>query len=528
MSDIPRKKHSLNPDDSCFPLINLPLGWAVCNLDRLAELRTEKIDPRDAPNEKYIGLEHIEGGGTRRLLGNGRAGDVKSSKNVFYSGDILFGKLRPYLRKVVQVDFSGICSTDILVLKPTQAADPKFLAQLLASPQIAEFGSIRSQGVSLPRIKWKQMAGLKLPLPPLAEQRRIAAQLDHAYIKSQKAREHLAGIPHNLDQSRKSLLARAFSGSLSALNTDRIQNWSVVSLRDVVENLQQGWSPRCHNHPVQGNEWGIIKTTAIQPMIFNGAENKALPARIEPRPLLEIKTGDILITRKGPRARAGVTAFVTDTLPKLMVSDTVYRLRAKRSHCDPKFLAYLLNTPSALKELDQLKAGVSESGVGFTQSQLLSLSFSIPLVDEQIAIVKNLDLAFKRIESAENAYNSAIVALNKLDQTILSDALAGLLAPQDPSDEPASILLNRTLAIKSSILTMKKLRSKPKKNAESIDDIIRSFSGSEFTFEQLQERSTSSYDALKDKIFSMLSEKPALLEQIFDKQRRHLVFKQLP
>ena len=82
-----------------------------------AELRSEKVDPKSAQESYYIGLEHIEQQ-TLSLAGHGYGSDVDSQKQKFFEGDILFGKLRPYFRKVVVAPFDGICSTDVWVVKP--------------------------------------------------------------------------------------------------------------------------------------------------------------------------------------------------------------------------------------------------------------------------------------------------------------------------------------------------------------------------------------------------------------------------
>ena len=453
---------------------SLPDGWVIAPLSKLVERRSQTTDPADNPITKYIGLEHIESGGTRRLLGHGLAGEVMSNKTIFERGDILFGKLRPYLRKVVCAEFDGVCSTDILVLRPTKAIEPTFLACLLASPEIAIFSVGESRGLSLPRIKWAQLSSYEFPVPPLAEQRRIVAQLEILGAQSQRARRHLDDVPIRLCRTRQSLLAAAFSGRLTAgWRQSRNPNWPILSLREVVAELQQGWSPRCNDFPASTREWGIIKTTAIQPMAFFDAKNKALPLHFSPKPFLEIKKGDVLITRKGPRARAGVTAFVYKTRRKLMVCDTVYRLRVIPSTCEPIFLAYLLNSPAVLEEIDKLKSGVSESGVGFTQADFLALVVALPPLQEQREIIRRLDSAFARIDAAAVAQVAAIADLDRLDQSILNRAFRGQLVNQDHNDEPANILFDR-LANEAAAKPEEPKKRMPRKTKSSAIRKIRS------------------------------------------------------
>lgn len=103
-------------------------------------------------------------------------------------------------------------------------------------------------------------------------------------------------------------------------------SWSTVSIASVLEPngngkvFKQGWSPQCEKAPAAELEWGVLKTTAIQKGHFLPEENKSLPKALKPRPHLEVKAGDILMTCAGPRNRCGVACLVSTTRPKLMIS----------------------------------------------------------------------------------------------------------------------------------------------------------------------------------------------------------------
>jgi type I restriction enzyme S subunit len=107
----------------------LPQGWEKLRLGNITEPSKEKVHPKDLPGVPYIGLEHIEKE-TGRLLGQGVSDDVRSTKAVFHPGDLLYGKLRPYLNKVYVPEFDGICSTDILVFPKNDRIDNRYLFAL--------------------------------------------------------------------------------------------------------------------------------------------------------------------------------------------------------------------------------------------------------------------------------------------------------------------------------------------------------------------------------------------------------------
>jgi len=227
----------------------------------------------------------------------------------------------------------------------------------------------------------------------------------------------------------------------------------------VVERLKQGWSPKCENFPSPSDDiWAVIKTTAVQSLRFLEGENKQLPSHLAPRPELELFEGDLLITRAGPRARAGVTCLVSSVRPKLMICDKVYRFRAKESYVLPLYLAYFLNSPSTISLIDELKTGISDSGVNLTQEKFLALPLWFPSIAEQKEIVNRVQTLFKIADKVEQQYQEVKAYLNKIDQSILAKAFRGELVPQDPNDEPASVLLERIRAEREKLDTKKKAK----------------------------------------------------------------------
>jgi len=152
----------------------IPVGWNVVQFGKACKLSRENVDPREWPEMPYVGLKHIESG-EPKLRRWGDSSEVKSSKKHFRPGDVLYGKLRPYLDKAVLAEIEGICSTDILVLK----ADPdhtiaEFLVHSLHTQRFLSYAVSTTTGTNLPRTRWTSLKGFKLALPPLPEQRRIA------------------------------------------------------------------------------------------------------------------------------------------------------------------------------------------------------------------------------------------------------------------------------------------------------------------------------------------------------------------
>ncbi|MEE9304098.1 MAG: restriction endonuclease subunit S, partial [Thiotrichaceae bacterium] len=175
---------------------------------------TAKVDPHEVPDSPYLSLKHIESN-TTRIVGQGVGRDVKSTKSIFKAGDVLYGKLRPYLNKVCMPSFDGICSTDILVFSRSDYIDNQFLMRFLTRPEVVAYANHNMSGVQLPRISFKKLAVVEFLLPPRVEQDRIAAKVEELLNGVEKAKNHLERVRAILEDFHKAVLNGACSGRLT-------------------------------------------------------------------------------------------------------------------------------------------------------------------------------------------------------------------------------------------------------------------------------------------------------------------------
>ena len=171
-----------------------------------AILIKQNSDPTTLPpSTPYIGLEHIAQE-QLRLNGCGLCSDVSSTKQQFSSGDILFGKLRPYFRKVASPRFDGICSTDIWVIRATEKIEPKFLFYWCATWDFVNHVNVASEGTRMPRAKWEVAANHEISDFSLPEQKAIAqilGTLDEKIELNQK-------MNHTLEEISKAIFKSWF------------------------------------------------------------------------------------------------------------------------------------------------------------------------------------------------------------------------------------------------------------------------------------------------------------------------------
>jgi len=152
--------------------------WEENELENIANTYKERFDPQENESRLYLGLKHI-GKGTLRIEDVGDSKETKSSKKVFHSGDILFGRLRPYFRKIVQPNFNGVCSGEFIVIKGKDSINQKFLFYRLADENLVDRITKTCGGVERPRAKWSVIKDLKIKIPSLLTQKKIATILSN-------------------------------------------------------------------------------------------------------------------------------------------------------------------------------------------------------------------------------------------------------------------------------------------------------------------------------------------------------------
>lgn len=169
----------------------------------VSELRKTSNNPVDEGYIQYVGFEHIEPGNIQ-LKHFGNLDDGISFRKTFEKNDVLFGKIRAYLKKVAVAPIDGICSGDILVLrtKDEKKLCQELLAYLLTTESFLKRAVDSSIGTTLPRTKWQHLSKHEIPLPPLSEQKRIA----ELFQSIEAAMEQVEGQERNLKALQKSLI----------------------------------------------------------------------------------------------------------------------------------------------------------------------------------------------------------------------------------------------------------------------------------------------------------------------------------
>ncbi|SEA16485.1 type I restriction enzyme, S subunit [Desulfuromusa kysingii] len=181
-----------------------------------------------------------------------------------------------------------------------------------------------------------------------------------------------------------------------------VQGWSRKKILDLIVHHASGPSPTCEERNIASQvEWGLLKTTAVKWSGWNPTAHKVPPKEFWENKNIEVRAGDVLITKAGPRDRCGVTAYVTDTPPRLMVSGKMILLRPDVSKVNAVILACSLASEKSQRYIDSRTTGMADAQLNFTNELLLRTLIDVPPLDEQRKIAKIFSTVDNLIEKTQ-------------------------------------------------------------------------------------------------------------------------------
>jgi type I restriction enzyme S subunit len=195
-------------EDALFGDSSLPWTTLVDHI----QTRKNKGIPSQEPIAKYLGLEHVESHGGR-VLSFDSAGKYKSASPIVEQGDLLYGRLRPYLNKVVLAPERLYVSGEFIVMMPSATLDSLFLKHLLMSPRFLAFTALLDTG-DRPRVSWEKIANFEFQLPELALQKQIVERIESSLVVAGSLHADLEQLGSQIATLRRALLQSAFSGNM--------------------------------------------------------------------------------------------------------------------------------------------------------------------------------------------------------------------------------------------------------------------------------------------------------------------------
>lgn len=355
--------------------------WALAILGNVAEIEREIIGPEAiGTGTSYVGLEHITSEGTFASPPLVDRGDLASAKFSFTSSHLLYGKLRPYLSKIARPDFDGVCSTDILPVRPGPALDRSYLHHCLRLPSMVALANSRSVGANLPRISPGVLAAFEIPLPPLPEQRRIAEVLDRAETLRAQRRQALA----QLDALAESILLDMFGDPVS-----NPMRWPEVELSEVGD--VQGGLQLSASRGGLPLEVPYLRVANVHRDRLDLSEIKTFRATAAELIRTMLKAGDLLIVEgHGNALEIGRCALWDGSIAECSHQNHLIRLRTDPRIAHSVYVSRFLNSAGGRRGL--LSASNTTSGLNtISVSKVRSCRALLPPIHLQQSFASRLD-----------------------------------------------------------------------------------------------------------------------------------------
>jgi type I restriction enzyme S subunit len=213
------------------------------------------------------------------------------------------------------------------------------------------------------------------------------------------------------------------------------KDWEVTPMGAILEDIDAGWSPECIEKTPPLGEWGVLKVSAVSGGEYRAYESKTLPDHLVPRPEIEVRNGDVILTRSnGVAELVGLTVFVEDTRSRLMLSDKIMRLWPATGRVTNRFLALAMQAVSTRRQILQWISG-SSGQRNISQLEVRRLTTILPSVREQSAIVSTLQASTNNLRKEIDV----VAKLRTLKTGLMQDLLTGKVRVQvDEAEEVAA------------------------------------------------------------------------------------------
>lgn len=368
----------------------------LCTAKAAVEERTGRID-----------LEDVESG-TGRLLTDPAKQERTGEGVVFQAGDVLFGKLRPYLRKSLAPTSSGLCSPELMVMRPfKELLNQRYFFYLTQSEPFVGWAVATSKGVKMPRTDFTAVGELPLTLPSVEAQREVVACLDDECARLDALRasreRHLA----LLDEHREATIAAAF-----AANGKRPWpiKWAVRGVQvGIVVQPSKYYQPE-GNPLLRGLNVKAGEVVAEDLKYISDADNEAQRKS-------RLNAGDLVVVRTG---KAGAAAVVPEWADQANCVDLL--IIRPSDLVEPHYLEYFLNSDEAQRQIAEHSVGAIQSH--FNVEAMKRLLIPLPPVAEQRATVKQLDEALAHQDAVRATISRQLDLLAERRRVLITSALA--------------------------------------------------------------------------------------------------------
>lgn len=314
---------------------------------------------------------------------------------------------------------------------------PKFVhywtatASYRAQVQMASAGT----SASMQNLSQDEFLRFVLPLPTHDEQAAVAAFLDRETAKIDALIAEQERLIALLAEKRQATISHAVTRGLdpnAPMKDSGVPwlgkvpaHWTVCTLRRVLKRIEQGWSPECFSRPAEANEWGVLKTGCVNGGIFSPSENKALPETLPSDEGIEVRDGDLLMSRaSGSPSLVGSVAYVSEPPPRLMLSDKIFRLHLKPGMLS-RFFAIAFSARYMRLQIEQAISGAEGLANNLPQSSLKGFTIAIPPETEQAVLIAMAERESLKLSKLADEARRAVSLLKERRSALIAAAVTG-------------------------------------------------------------------------------------------------------
>lgn len=362
-------------------------------------LEKHSKNPLDNGFDKFVGLEDLNGE-TLKIEGCGDIKDGTTFTKIFSKGDILFGKRRPYLKKIAVADFNGICSQDILVFRNKCNIIPELLPLFVSSQSFIDHAIKTSAGSLSPRTKWKDLASFDISLPPINEQMEITL----LFQSIETANEQVESQEKNLATLKKQLLRDIFGNSPQFGNYLTKQDFEPVKFEKLANNISERVEPK---------ETNLNTYVGLEHL---DSDNLTIERTGKPEDVigtkLKIYKDDIIFGKR----RAYLRKVAVSTFDGIASAHSMI-LRANENNIEKDFLPYFMQSDTFMERAVQISEGSLSPTIKW--KTLAAQEFVLPKKEKQTRLIE----IFKQFDTTSNLLKQQISTLRTLKQNLLNEIL---------------------------------------------------------------------------------------------------------